>query len=275
MFRFRTKKNRWRYAAAGVAAAALLLGTIAYMALTPVPEGVVILEYHMVEDDDGLASDERPYNVPPAEFAAQLDYLQQQGYETITMQDYMRARKGKQELPERAVALTFDDGYEDNYTEVWPSLAQRDMKATIYMVTNDIGRPRYLDWNELRDLQAHGIEIGSHTANHQPLTTLDEATQIDELRLSKLLLEWNGIHTVYSFSYPNGAYDATLPAKLQQEEYLNAVTGDAGVNTMTTDPYLLQRVNIPHPRFGLLEFKLRLWKANLFTRLGWNQHQLS
>lgn len=275
MFRFRTKKNRWRYAAAGVAAAALLLGTIAYMALTPVPEGVVILEYHMVEDDDGLASDERPYKVPPAEFAAQLDYLQQQGYETITMQDYMRARKGKQELPERAVALTFDDGYEDNYTEVWPSLAQRDMKATIYMVTNDIGRPRYLDWNELRDLQAHGIEIGSHTANHQLLTTLDEATQIDELRLSKLLLEWNGIHTVYSFSYPNGAYDATLPAKLQQEEYLNAVTGDAGVNTMTTDPYLLQRVNIPHPRFGLLEFKLRLWKANLFTRLGWNQHQLS
>lgn len=275
MFRFRTKKNRWRYAAAGVAAAALLLGATAYMALTPVPEGVVILEYHMVEDDDGLASDERPYNVPPAEFAAQLDYLQQQGYETITMQDYMRARKGKQELPERAVALTFDDGYEDNYTEVWPSLAQRDMKATIYMVTNDIGRPRYLDWNELRDLQAHGIEIGSHTANHQPLTTLDEATQIDELRLSKLLLEWNGIHTVYSFSYPNGAYDATLPAKLQQEEYLNAVTGDAGVNTMTTDPYLLQRVNIPHPRFGLLEFKLRLWKANLFTRLGWNQHQLS
>ena len=275
MFRFRTKKNRWRYAAAGVAAAALLLGATAYMALTPVPDGVVILEYHMVEDDDGLASDERPYNVPPAEFAAQLDYLQQQGYETITMQDYMRARKGKQELPERAVALTFDDGYEDNYTEVWPLLVQRGMKATIYMVTNDIERPRYLDWNELRDLQAHGIEIGSHTANHQPLTTLDEATQIDELRLSKLLLEWNGIHTVYSFSYPNGAYDATLPAKLQQEEYLNAVTGDAGVNTMTTDPYLLQRVNIPHPRFGLLEFKLRLWKANLFTRLGWNQHQLS
>jgi len=272
---FRKKKNWCRWAAAGAAVAALLLGAAAYMALTPVPDGVVILEYHMVEDDDGLAADERPYNVPPAEFAAQLDYLQQQGYETITMQDYMRARKGSQELPERAVALTFDDGYEDNYTEVWPLLAQRDMKATIYMVTNDIGRPRYLDWNELRDLQAHGIEIGSHTANHQPLTTLDEATQIDELRLSKLLLEWNGIHTVYSFSYPNGAYDATLPAKLQQEEYLNAVTGDAGVNTMTTDPYLLQRVNIPHPRFGLLEFKLRLWKANLFTRLGWNQHQLS
>ena len=271
---FRKKKNWCRWAAAGAAVAALLLGAAAYMALTPVPDGVVILEYHMVEDDDGLAADERPYNVPPAEFAAQLDYLQQQGYETITMQDYMRARKGSQELPERAVALTFDDGYEDNYTEVWPLLAQRDMKATIYMVTNDIGRPRYLDWNELRGLQAHGIEIGSHTANHQPLTTLDEATQIDELRLSKLLLEWNGIHTVFSFSYPNGAYDATLPAKLQQEEYLNAVTGDAGVNTMTTDPYLLQRVNIPHPRLGLLEFKLRLWKANLFTRLGWNQHQL-
>ena len=120
--------------------------------------------------------------------------------------------------------------------------------------------------------QHSGIEIGSHTANHDPLTSMDAARQLDEVHLSKLLLEWNGIHTVYTFSYPNGAYDASLPALLAQNEYLTAVTGDAGLNTFETDPYLMQRVNIPHPRFGLLEFKLRLLKAEIFTKLRIHQH---
>ena len=50
------------------------------------------------------------------------------------------------------------------------------------------------------------------------------------------------------------------------------MTGDAGLNTIETDPYLMQRVNIPHPRFGLLEFKLRLLKAEVFTKLRIHQH---
>ena len=67
-------------------------------------------------------------------------------------------------------------------------------------------------------------------------------------------------------------YDDTMPALLQQNEYLAAVTGDAGLNTFETDPYLLQRINIPHPRFGLIEFRLRLLKAEVFTKLGIRQH---
>ena len=140
------------------------------------------------------------------------------------------------------------------------------------MVTNDIGLPGYLTWDELRDMQERGIEIGSHTANHQPLTEMDRSRQEEEMRLSKLLLEWNGIHTVFSFSYPNGAYDSGMPELLAQNGYLTAVTGDAGLNTFQTDPYLLQRINIPHPRFGRMEFRLRLFKAAVMTRLGIRQH---
>ena len=101
---------------------------------------------------------------------------------------------------------------------------------------------------------------------------MDAARRLDEVHLSKLLLEWNGIHTVYAFSYPNGAYDETLPELLEQNGYLTAVTGDAGLNTFETNPYLMQRVNIPHPRFGLFEFKLRLLKAEVFTKLRIHQH---
>lgn len=251
-------------------AGALLLAFVGWLALTPMPDGVPVLEYHMVNDADN--GEGWAYNVPPEEFRQQLDYLQQQGYTTITMLEFMKAKKGKLELPDKPIILTFDDGYEDNYTTMLPMLEARGMKAVVYMVTNDIGRPNYLSWDQLRDMQDRGIEIGSHTANHQPLTHLDPEKQAEEMRLSKLLMEWNGIRTVFSFSYPNGAYTDAMPGMLAENEYLTAVTGDAGLNTFATNPYLLQRVNIPHPRFGLTEFKLRLWKAAVMTKLGVKQH---
>ncbi|WP_303839615.1 polysaccharide deacetylase family protein [Selenomonas ruminantium] len=256
----------------GVLAFALLV-FFSWLTRTPAPQGVVILEYHHVSDDVG--EDGWAYTVPPADFAQQLDYLQAEGYTTITMQDFMRARKGKQELPEKPVVLTFDDGYEDNYTTLLPMLEERHMTAVVYMVTNSIGRKGYLSWNQLRDMQKRGIEIGSHTANHQPLTRLDREKQAEEMKLSKLLMEWNGLKTIYSFSYPNGAYDEGMPELLQENEYLNAVTGDGGINTFKTNPYLLQRTNISHPRLGLMEFKLRLFKSEVMTRMGIHQHRIN
>ena len=254
-------KYRFCYYGAGI------LAILFFCLVLITPAGFPILEYHKVNDDT-----DDVYTVPVKKFTAQMDYLLDAGYTPISLLDYLRAKKGKQELPERPIIITFDDGYADNYTTVLPILEERGMKATMFMVTYDIGQPDYLSWDQLRDMQSRGIEIGSHTANHEPLTGLSDAQANDELKLSKLILEWNGIHTVFGFSYPNGAYDSRLPGMLQQNEYLAAVTGDAGYNTFATNPYLLQRTNIPRPRFGLMEFRLRLFKAELLAHLGIGQH---
>ena len=250
----------------------LLVGVLAFgswLIWAPVA-GVPILEYHMVGED--ALPDEQPYIVPTADFAAQLDYLQAAGYTTITMQEYIAAWQGKRSLPEQPIVLTFDDGYADNYTEMLPVLEAHGMRATMYMVSNDIGQPRYLTWAQLQDMQQRGVEIGSHTANHQPLTTLTPEEQAEELRLSKLLMEWNGIRWIGAFSYPNGAYDADIAARVAEAGYFTAVTGDAGLNTERTNPYELQRINIPHPRLGIWEFRLRLLKGEIMAKLGWHQH---
>ena len=250
----------------------LLMAFVAWVLTAVPPEGFPILEYHMVTENP--RPDAKPYVVPPEDFAAQLDYLAAEGYTTITPQDYARARKGKQQLPDKPIILTFDDGYEDNWRVVLPMLEERGMKAAFYMVTNKIGQPGYLTWDNLFDLERHGMEIGGHTANHLPLTTLSPEQQRDELRLSKLMLEWRGLKTIYSFSYPNGAYDDGIVAMLEEEKYLTAVTGEAGLNTLTTNPYLLRRVNVPPPHFGLMEFRLRLLKADLAARLDERLQQL-
>ena len=250
----------------------LLMAFVAWVLTAAPPEGFPILEYHMVTENPH--PDAKPYVVPPEDFAEQLDYLAEEGYTTITPQDYARARKGKQQLPEKPIILSFDDGYEDNWRVVLPMLEERGMKAVFYMVTNSIGKPGYLTWDNLFDMERRGMEIGSHTANHLPLTTLSPEKQREELRLSKLMLEWKGMKTIYSFSYPNGSYNAGVVAMLAEEEYLTAVTGEAGLNTIETNPYLLRRVNIPPPHFGLTEFRLRLMKADIAARLDVRLSQL-
>lgn len=242
-------------------------GLFASILLVP-PDGVLILEYHKINDWSQDA-----YTVPPAEFAAQMDELIAQGYTTISLLDFLRAKKGKQALPEKPLILTFDDGYIDNYTDMLPILEERGMKGTVFMVTNNIGLPGYLSWNALKDMQKRGIEIGSHTANHVPLTEMPPADADKELRTSKLLMEWNGIPGIFTFSYPNGKYADYITDLLKKNDYLAAVTGEPGLNTMTTNPYLLQRINIPRPRWGLTEFRLRLYKAALCARLGLWAHQ--
>ena len=237
----------------------------AYVMMRPQPVGFPILEYHMVAtytNDSGYS-----YNVPPQKFREQMRYLQQEGYTTITLLEFMKAKKGKFEMPDKPIILTFDDGYDNNYYEMLPILEEFGMKANVFMVTNKIGNKGYLTWEQLREMQKRGIEVGSHTANHLPLTSLDEKKQDEEVYLSKLLMEWNGINTVFSLSYPNGKYNEPLTEILKEREYLSAVTGDGGLNNFDTDPYLLKRVNIPHPHFGVYEFRWRLFKAELMARI--------
>jgi len=250
----------------GVAAFVLTALISAVILLLPEPEGFPILEYHQVTDAP-LDPAFEVYNVPPDVFAAQLDWLQAEGYTTITLQDFMRVVHGKGTLPAKPIVLTFDDGYEDNYTTMLPILEARGMTAVVYVITNEVGKPGYLTVEQLKDMQRRGLEIGSHTSDHLPLTSQDDVTQRRQISQSKTFLEWSGLQTIYSLSYPNGAYNPEVEQILREENYLTAVTGEAGLNTLKTNPYELYRIHIRKPRFGLLEFKLRLFKAKFFAKL--------
>ena len=238
---------------------------IGFISCLPKPEGFPILEYHKVTSNP--ESFDEIYNVPPAEFSAQLDYLQENGYTTITLNDYIRAKRYGKKLPEKPIVLTFDDGYENNYSEMLPILEAHNMTAVVYVITNYLGKPGYLTFEQVKEMQQRGIEIGSHSADHLPLPTLNENFLDNQIRQSKILLEWSGLEPLGSFSYPNGIYNQEIIEMLKAENYLTAVTGEVGLNTFETDPYKLRRVHIRHPRFGIWEFRWRLLKADIFERL--------
>ncbi|MDQ0202697.1 polysaccharide deacetylase family protein [Pectinatus haikarae] len=247
----------------------LVFGVVAIYFSGEDKNNILILEYHRVNDVD---DDE--YTISTKEFRKQIEYLSEQGYSTISLMNFIRAKKYGDKLPDKSVILTFDDGYEDNYTEVMPILAENNMTGTVFIITNSIGLEGYLTWDQLREMQLVNMEIGSHTANHIPLASLEPEKINDEIHLSKLLMEWKGLKTIYFFSYPNGSYNDTAQTDLRADGYLGAVTGDPGINTFATDAYRLQRTYIPRSKLGMLDFKLRILKSKLYTEFNIKQNKI-
>lgn len=146
-------------------------------------------------------------------------------------------------LPRRAVVLTFDDGYQDFYDYAWPVLQEYRLPATVFMVSERIGR--IADWvsgekaqsaalmgtRTLRELAAHGITIGSHTATHPHLSALCPEAQQQELCTSKQRLEDLLGLPVQHLCYPYGDYNQATPGIAEAAGYLTGFsTRRAGAN---------------------------------------------
>ena len=225
-------------------------------------KGVPILEYHMVNDEDP-----DNYVVSKAEFAQQMQFLQAKGYHAISLAEMMDGFSGKTALPDKPIVLTFDDGYADNYSNALPIMQQYGMKGTVFMIAGMVGEPDFLDWSQLQELKKENTEIGSHTVNHTDLKAADAQLRETELLQSKLVLEEKLGGNVEFIAYPYGQYDENIFTVLEKAGYRGALTGKAGLNTGKEHPYCLKRVNIPKPRLGLFEFRLRLLRAELYGAL--------
>lgn len=138
----------------------------------PTPNvNVPILMYHAVGDETWGYSD---LFVRPSELENHLQYLADNGYETIFFDDLSHL-----EDYEKPVILTFDDGYDDNYTELYPLLQKYQAKATIFVIPRDLGKAHKMTAEQIQELAQSGlVSIQSHTWSHGNLSCMDEATLI-------------------------------------------------------------------------------------------------
>ncbi len=192
--------RRVKIALIGAIAVLFVFAVLFYLA--PRPHSAVLM-YHLILDEP--YTDHEYLYVRPADFEAQLQALVEAGYAFYFASEYP-------ELPAtRGVILTFDDGYEDNYTQMLPILARYNAKATVFVASGLVGQPGYLSQEQLALLAADPhIEIGSHTASHCVLTELNSAEVERELRLSQEQLRSLTGQDITTFSYPQGKADATV-----------------------------------------------------------------
>ncbi|WP_407570129.1 polysaccharide deacetylase family protein [Deinococcus altitudinis] len=146
------------------------------------------------------------------EFEAQMKFLHDQGAQVVTLQQLQRHLTLGEPLPDKAIALTFDDSYQGVYDLAVPVLKRYGYPYAVFVHTDYVGsqkgRPK-MSWEELRELDASGLAtIGSHTRSHPAdMGLLTTAQQDDELQGSKKILEQQLGHPVPYISYPNGKAD--------------------------------------------------------------------
>jgi peptidoglycan/xylan/chitin deacetylase (PgdA/CDA1 family) len=183
--------------------------------------------------------------VTPKAFAAQISYLRLAGYTTITLDDLARALSGGATLPAKPIILTFDDGYQDFYDNVFPLLKKYRDLATIYIITGKVGHAGYMTWDELRELAASPlITIGAHTRTHPDLRALTPEHSWDELAGSKHDLELELGIPVRHLAYPSGDYNASVLAQVEQIGFTTAVTTREGFSERANQLLTLERVRV-------------------------------
>ena len=197
---------------------------------------VPVLMYHAVGDD---CWGEEHLFVKPAELERQLQYLSDHGYETIFLEDLAHVERYK-----KPIILTFDDGYDDNYTLLLPLLRKYDMKATIFMIAGDIGKPHKLTQPQLRELAQSGlVSIQSHGWSHRSMADMGWTELISELLRSKLALTLACGRVPTAVSYPNGRCTERTRTAASWFYAYGVRTFDGSYLT-GTDPLLIPRIAV-------------------------------
>jgi peptidoglycan/xylan/chitin deacetylase (PgdA/CDA1 family) len=199
-----------------------------------------ILMYHYVRVVADPSQDPVGYrlSITPSNLEAQIKDLKSKGYKSITIKDLLQGKGGAKDI-----VLTFDDGYEDFYTNAFPILQKYGWTATVNIITGKIGGD-YMTWPQLKSLSAAGIDIASHTVDHLALAKLTPTQQEAQIMNSKNILQNELGIKIYSICFPSGSYNATTLALVKASGYLGATTEIPGAVFSQTDPYLLPRVRV-------------------------------
>ncbi|WP_300258041.1 polysaccharide deacetylase family protein [Clostridium sp.] len=177
---------------------------------------IPVLCYHDVTPNN---PDNNDLLINPEKFKEQLQYLKDNNYTPITLDEFYDYLRNNKPIPKKPVVITFDDGYTGNYKYAYPLLKEFKFPATIFVISNYVGAPDFMTADQLKEMSNNGIEIESHTFKHDDLSILDEANQIETLKNSKVNLEKIIGKPVDFISYPFGRYNSSTRVATEKAGY--------------------------------------------------------
>ena len=213
---------------------------------------IPILLYHdfvtTVPDSD---PDNFNYINTPQSCEENIKVLLENGYTFISFQELNDANNGKIDLPEKPILISMDDGYYSNYEYIFPILKKYNVKASIFVVTDKIGKEidgkKYLNWEQCIEMQNSGlVEIFSHSKKHVFYDRLPARAIRDDVKESYKIIEENlGKKDLKVFAYPYGAYtkETVWTLKLNGIDMQVYDIGMNHSNNFNND--YIKRINIP------------------------------
>ena len=170
---------------------------------------IPILMYHYVRTvDPNVDNLGFRLSVTHDQFNEQMDWLLNQGYHTISPDQLLQNKA----LPAKSVLITFDDGYEDFYTDAWPILQAHNFTAMFFVVTGFMRTDGYVTPAQVTELSSQGAIIGAHTISHVNLNTQTPVNLQKQLVTPKTTLQKLIGKSVPYMAYPSGDYNDTVLA---------------------------------------------------------------
>ena len=181
----------------------LLSGSLGLRRLLRRGPVVRVLTYHRFGD-----AERDPWCVSANDFESQMRWLAEKRL-AVSLDEVLRFVRGELELPDGAVLVTMDDGFSSVLHIAAPIMQRHGIASVAYVTTGFVGSTsvsgeRYLNWGEVAQLPAAGINVGSHAHTHRSMAQLSAAEALDEAQRSKQLLEQHLGAPVQSFAYPFG-----------------------------------------------------------------------
>lgn len=214
------------------------------------PYRLPILTYHSLDTSRSVIS------TSPSSFRRQMQWLHQQGFQTLSLAEAAKLVRIGQPFRERTCVVTFDDGYETVYREAFPILQELGFTATVFLITgycgkqnswpghvSPVGEQSLLCWTQIEEMARHHIEFGSHTVTHPDLACLTHREAEREMQDSKQMIQERIGRGVEVFAYPYGRY-APWTVDLAREHFSGACSTILGKVTSEADSALLPRVDM-------------------------------
>lgn len=203
----------------------------------PVSERKIVpLCYHSMAAESGST-----YEVETADFEEQLQYLADEGYESVLPSQIADYLEGKADLPEKSVCISFDDGPESILTLSKRAMDRHGFVGVAFLIADSVGAQGNLSWDQVRELEAAGWEIGSHTSCHEKPTKISAEECAAELEGSRETIREEIEGDCAALAYPFGLYDENVIEHTRDAGYRIAFTIDRGPADQTTDPMLVPR----------------------------------
>jgi len=179
--------------------------------------------HHLGPLPENADENRKAFTVTPEIFEQQLKYFKENGYQAVYLDQLIEYFDSGKPLPEKAIAITFDDSYKEQYQYAFPLLKKYGFVATFFVITSWVGRADAFSWAQIKEMSEAGMAVGSHSVTHPHLDTLSDEDLKNEVENSKKVLEENLGKTIDFIAYPAGFYNDKVIQAVKNAGYIGAV----------------------------------------------------